>query len=220
VNLDKKYVDLLIPILHNSRQKSHSIRLQCPYCQSGNKISPGKCKGYLYEINGDWNFKCHKCSTGKSLGNFLKDHFSEHYLQYVIERDRAGLTGWGSNCPKLETTLKDKGFLSSPPQFGKDGDDSLSNSSDSSDRSGGGQKAPGCDKTPRITKLPPMCSPQQQAGQQAHLNHLIKQRQKRLDDLRENYYFYLLENLNREQQRPSDHTNPQSEIEPKQQNEH
>ena len=187
MNLDKKYVNLLIPILHNARQRSHSIRLQCPYCQSGNKIPPGKCKGYLYEINGDWNFKCHKCSTGKSLGNFLKDHFYEHYLQYVIERDRAGLTGWGSNCQKLETVLKRDGLLPAPPQFGKSGDDSVENSNDSSDRLGGGQKAPGRDKTPRITKLPPMRSPQQQAGQQAHLNHLIKQRQKRLDDLRENY---------------------------------
>ena len=182
-------MDLLISVLHNARKTSSSIRFQCPYCQFGNNISSGKCKGYLYEINGDWNFKCYKCSTGKSLSNFLKEHFPEHYLQYVIERDRAGLTGWGSNCPKLETALKNKGFLSSPPQFGKDGDDSMNNTSDSSDRSGGGQKAPGCDKAPRITKLPPMRSPQQQAGQQAHLNHLIKQRQKRLDDLRENYYF-------------------------------
>ena len=109
----------------------------------------------------------------------------------MIERDRAGLTGWGSNCPKLETALKHKGCLSSPPQFGKDRDDYMNDANDSSDRLRGGQKTPGCDKAPRITKLPPMRSPQQQAGQQAgqqaHLNHLIKQRQKRLDDLRENY---------------------------------
>lgn len=182
MTIDRDYVDLLLPLLINARESSGSIRFQCPYCQVGARIPSGKCKGYLYEINRDWNFKCHKCSTGKSLGNFLKEHFQEHYLQYVIERDRAGLTGWGSNCPKLETALKSKGCLSSPPQFGKDGDDSMDNTSHSSDRSGGGQKAPGCDKAPRITKLPPMRSPQQQAGQQAHLNHLIKQRQKRLND--------------------------------------
>ena len=187
MTIDRDYVDLLLPLLVNPRESSGSIRFQCPYCQGGARIPSGKRKGYLYEINNDWNFKCHKCSTGKSLGNFLKDHFSEHYLQYVIERDRAGLTGWGSNCPKLETALKHKGCLSSPPQFGKDRDDSMNDANDSSDRLRGGQKAPGCDKAPRITKLPPMRSPQQQAGQQAHLNHLFKQRQKRLDDLRENY---------------------------------
>jgi len=30
---------------------------------------------------------------------------------------------------------------------------------------------------PKVTKLPPMRSPQQQAGHQSRLNHLVKQRQ-------------------------------------------
>ena len=189
MTIDREHVHLLLPFLVNARKTSSSIRFQCPYCQFGNKISSGKCKGYLYEKNNDWNFKCHKCSTGKSLANFLSDHFPEHYLDYVTKRDRAGLTGWGSNCPKLETALKRKDYLPHPPQFGKDGGDSVENASDSSNRSGGGQEVPGSGKTPRITKLPPMRSPQHQAGHQAELNHLMKERQKRLDDLRENYYF-------------------------------
>lgn len=187
MTIDREYVYLLLPFLVNARKTSSSIRFQCPYCQFGNKISSGKCKGYLYEKNNDWNFKCHKCSTGKSLANFLSDHFPEHYLDYVTKRDRAGLTGWGSNCPKLETALKRKDCLPHPPQFGKDGGDSVENSSDSSDCSGGGQEVPVCGKAPQITKLPPMRSPQQQAGHQAQLNHLMKQKKKRLDDLRENY---------------------------------
>jgi len=32
---------------------------------------------------------------------------------------------------------------------------------------------------PMVTKLPPMRSPQQQAGHQSRLNHLVKQRQQR-----------------------------------------
>ena len=182
MTIDREYVDLLLPLLVKARQSSSSIRFQCPYCQSGGKIPSWKCKKHLYEINNNWNFKCHKCSTGKSLGNLLKDHFPEHHLQYVIERDRAGLTGWGSNCPKLETALKHKGCLSSPPQFGKDGDDSVENSNDSSDCSEGGKAVTGCEKAPRITKLPPMRSPHQQAGHQAQPNHLMKQRQKRLNN--------------------------------------
>lgn len=182
MTIDIEYVHLLLPFLVSARKTPSSIRFQCPYCQVGTKIPAGKCKGYLYEKNNDWNFKCHKCSTGKSLGNFLKDHFPEHYFVYVIKRDRAGLTGWGTNCPTLETALKRKGVLPKPPVFGSSRDGFVEDSNDSSDHSGGGQEMPGCGKAPRITKLPPMRSPQQQAGHQARLNHLIKQRNKRLED--------------------------------------
>ena len=42
-------------------------------------------------------YKCHNCGVGRSFGNFLKDHCSDIYDEYVMERYKSGLTGKGRN---------------------------------------------------------------------------------------------------------------------------
>lgn len=66
-------------------------------------------------------------------------------------------------------------------------DDSTSTTARESSDASKEDKIEGCGKPPKVQKLPPMTSPQQQSGCQAHINHLIKQKheraRRRRDDL-------------------------------------
>jgi len=185
-SIEEVVIDQIASDLRLFSRQQNAYKFLCPYCQTGSSDRKGKpyakgnAKGYLYQIGKTWNFKCHKsnCSThtqksgGKSFEKFLADHFPKQHLEYVRRRDELGLTGYQTNCPALETVLKGKGIL------GKKAPDSGSGNHKS------GNASPGSTKNnvhppvaPKITPLPPVRSPQQQAGYQSRLNYQVKQRQ-------------------------------------------
>jgi hypothetical protein len=183
MSLDLDYILFVSGWLVNFERHGTAYRMQCLYCQFQKKQTPSKSKGFFYQKNSDWQFKCHKCGTGKSLANFLKENFPEHYLNYVKDRDRAGITGRGTNCPTLETVLKDRGiFASVPPSFHKD-PESIQNAPERAPEAPGSRVCrPSRGDAPKITKLPPMRSPQQQAGHQAKINGEMNRRAMRRRD--------------------------------------
>jgi hypothetical protein len=160
----------------------NGFKFSCPYCQQGSKdhkgrpMTRGRVKGSLYQVAGrnDWKYRCFRCGEHKAFHNFLEDHFPRHFEAYVRQRDAQGTTGKGTNCPTLETVLKKQGMLpQTPPDFSWQG------TLPPVDR--GHQDPPVTPNTstaPKITKLPPMRSPQQQAGHQAKINQVMKQRTK------------------------------------------
>lgn len=164
-------------------------KFQCPYCQHGSKdhkgrpMSVGRVKGSLYQVSGRnaWNFRCLRCNKRVSFTKFLEDHFPRHFEAYVRQRDALGTTGKGTNCPKLETVLKQQGMLpQTTPDFSWQGtlppvQKRLE------DTPGVHQRPPVMSNSPlgpKITKLPPIRNPQQQAGCQAKINQAMKQRAK------------------------------------------
>jgi len=160
-------------------KKTVAYRFQCPYCQSSGKtktgkpLSPSGAKGYLYPYANAWNYKCHKCDTHQSFERFLKEQYPLLHVSYVHLRDQLGTTGFQTNCPSLETLLKQQGMLRPrPPVFVP---------SEHQQRPKRGATAaphmPSAPTGPKVTKLPSMHSPQQQAGHQSRLNHQVKQRQ-------------------------------------------
>jgi len=155
---------------------TNGYKFQCPYCQHGcvdNKGKPysvGKVKGSLFLKNNSLKFKCFLCGTHKEFYYFLVDHFAPLHLQYIRQRDSLGLTGYQTNCPALETVLKQHGVLSDhSPRF---------SSPPVRESQSMNQNHPVIADSPNYTRLPRL-SPQQQAGCQSSLNHLIKERQKR-----------------------------------------
>ena len=169
------------------RRQSNAYNFLCPYCQNGTKDKKGKPyapsdgKGYFYKKFRTWNFICHlsgchsrtQKTDGKTFEKFLADHFPKQHLEYVRRRDELGLTGYQTNCPTLGTVLKSKDILGNqPPQFGSH----PRKPKNSPQKKISTASSPNC---PRITTLPPIRSPQQQAGQQSHLNYLMKQREQR-----------------------------------------
>lgn len=170
-------------LLHFTKTKK-GWKFQCPYCQhglrdhKGRHYVPGRVKGYLIPKDNSIKFRCFLCNEHKEFASFLRDHFPKEFLEYVKQREALGLTGYQTNCPSLATVLKQHGMLPDhPPAFPREHKAEREHQHI--------PKAPisvtptDTASMPKVTKLPPMRSPQQQAGQQSRLNHLVKQREQR-----------------------------------------
>jgi len=180
-SIEEIFIDYIASSLPLFSQQQSAYRFQCPYCQISGKNSKGKsyapsdAKGYLYSYGNAWNYKCHKCGIHQSFEKFLEERFPILHFEYVRLRDQLGTTGFQTNCPSLETLLKKQGMFSFDPLvFGSPRQHQQPQHI---------PQAPVARLTPapspvapRVTKLPPMRSPQQQAGHQSRLNHLVKQR--------------------------------------------
>jgi hypothetical protein len=183
-SIEEIFIDYIASSLPLFSQQQSAYRFQCPYCQSSGKNSKGKsyapsdAKGYLYSYGNAWNYKCHKCGEHQSFVRFLEAQFPLLHFEYVRLRDQLGTTGFQTNCPSLETLLKKQGMLSFDPLvFG---------ASRQHQQPQHIPQAPVARQTPapaptspNVTKLPPMRSPQQQAGHQSRLNQRVKQHHQR-----------------------------------------
>jgi len=175
-SIEERFIDYLSPSLPLFQKKSVAYQFQCPYCQTSGKNSKGKpyapsdAKGYLYPYGNTWNYKCHKCGEHQSFVKFLEVQFPLLHFEYVRLRDQLGTTGFQTNCPALETVLKQHGVLSDHP--------SRFSSSPVKESQSINQVCSAIADSPNYARLPRL-SPQQQAGCQSSLNHLIKERQKR-----------------------------------------
>jgi len=182
--LEENLIDYISPSLPLYSEQSNAHRFLCPYCQSsgrdkkGKLYAPSEAKGFLYTVDNAWNFKCHKCSAGHSFEKFLEIFYPLLQFEYVRLRDQLGTTGFQTNCPSLETLLRKQGMLSFDPLVF--GSPRQHQQPQHLPQAPVARPTPAPAPTaPKVTKLPPMRSPQQQAGHQSHLNHLVKQRQQR-----------------------------------------
>lgn len=177
--IEETFIDHISTALPLFGRQTNAVRFQCPYCQSngrnskGNPLSPSGARGYLYSIGNAWNFKCHKCGEHQAFEKFLEVQFPLLHFEYVCLREQLGTTGFQSNCPSLETLLKKRGMLGNPNEY------RLEQFHQRVHRPVVPPAAPSTPHSPKVTKLPPMRSPQQQAGHQSRLNHQVKQRQQR-----------------------------------------
>jgi predicted RNA-binding Zn-ribbon protein involved in translation (DUF1610 family) len=175
-SIDEIFIECISAALPLFERKLNAHRFQCPYCQSSGKngrgktLAPSDAKGYLYPVGKAWNFKCHKCGEHQSFEKFLEAHFPLLHFEYVRLRDQLGTTGFQTNCPSLETLLKKRGMLGNPPEFRPERFHQQVQRP---------KTAPSAPLAPKITKLPPMRSPQQQAGHQTRFNHYEKQMRNR-----------------------------------------
>ena len=185
-SIEEIFIDYIASSLPLFSQQQSAYRFQCPHCQStgcndkGKQIAPSEARGYFYRKNNAWNFECkrlNKCGIHQSFEKFLEEQFPILHFEYVRLRDQLGTTGFQTNCPSLETLLKKRGMLSvQPPEFRPE---KFYQSLKRPAASPAPCSAVAAPTAPKVTKLPPMRSPQQQAGQQSRLNHLVKQREQR-----------------------------------------
>jgi len=188
-SLEEKYLNHISGLLPFFSKQLNAYRLQCPYCQLGNKdhkgrpITASRCKGFFYSNGNALNYKCHRCGVGKQFHTFLEDHFPTTFLEYVAAREGLGLTGKGTNAPSLaNATARVAGRVTGPSAEADEemeserqetvgrGDGDAAESNQNPQVSAGPQ--------PLITKLPRL-TPQQQAGCSARLAHKVKQHQQR-----------------------------------------
>lgn len=188
-SIEEVVIDQITSGLRLFSRQQNAYKFLCPYCQTGSSDRKGKpyakgdAKGHFYQKSNAWNFKCHKsdCPThtqksgGKSFEKFLADHFPKQHLEYVRRRDELGLTGYQTNCPALKTVLKGQGILGKKaPEFGA----TKPRRKNAPPRSTSGTDSHPT-AAPKITRLASVKSPQQQAGYQSPLNHLMKEYEQR-----------------------------------------
>ena len=100
--IDHKYVGLLSPQLDRFARKSEKLyNFRCPYCGDSQR-NKWKARGYIYDVKGKLNFKCHNCGHGTSMGGLLEHIDSYLHQQYKVEKFKEGHS---NTVPKTTNTL-------------------------------------------------------------------------------------------------------------------
>jgi predicted RNA-binding Zn-ribbon protein involved in translation (DUF1610 family) len=84
--VDLKFIHLLSGRLLKWKEVgANAWAFRCPVCGDSKK-SQTKTRGYIYEKDGHFSFKCHNCGDTKSLGQFLDFVDPGLYQEYQMER--------------------------------------------------------------------------------------------------------------------------------------
>ena len=92
LHIDTKYICLVGPSLRNFKKKKASLyNCSCPVCGDSEK-KKSKARGFFYQKGQSMFYKCHNCSTGMSVGTFLKQLFPSFHSEYLLEKYKSGAT--------------------------------------------------------------------------------------------------------------------------------
>jgi len=88
VYIDKKFVEFVSSSLDKfSWKKDNLANCRCPLCGDSQK-NKNKCRGFFYEREGSYYYKCHNCAASLSLYSFLEQHAPALKTEYQLERYR------------------------------------------------------------------------------------------------------------------------------------
>lgn len=89
--VDLKYISLISPHLRNFKQKNRTLfNFSCPVCGDSERKT-NKARGFFYQHGNSMIYKCHNCSAGMGVANFLKSCFPTYYNEYIFERYKSGV---------------------------------------------------------------------------------------------------------------------------------
>ena len=90
LHIDLKYIALVGPNLRNFKKKKNTLyNCSCPVCGDSDK-KRSKARGFFYQKGQGMFYKCHNCSAGMGIGNFLKQLFPSYYSEFLLERYKSG----------------------------------------------------------------------------------------------------------------------------------
>jgi len=90
LHIDLKYIAIVGPALRNFKKKKLSLyNCSCPLCGDSEKKRT-KARGFFYQKGQSMYYKCHNCSAGMGVGNFLKQLFPTHYSQFLLDKYKNG----------------------------------------------------------------------------------------------------------------------------------
>jgi len=109
--VDKKYINLVSPMLEMFKWKSDTLaNCRCPICGDSQK-NKTKARGYFFSKNNDMFYRCHNCGASTNIFRFLETVSPALCKQYSLERWRNGENGHSNyEKPKIkmETPKFDK----------------------------------------------------------------------------------------------------------------
>ena len=84
--IDKKYINLISPLLPKFKWKKENLaNCRCVICGDSTS-SKGKARGYFFVKNNNLFYKCHNCSVGYNVYNFLQIVSPSLCKEYLKER--------------------------------------------------------------------------------------------------------------------------------------
>lgn len=106
--IDTKYIGLMSNQFDRFQKKTENLyNLRCPECGDSKK-NRFKARGYFFERENSWFFKCHNCSYSVSLASFMRKHSPNLYKEYSLETLSGGETASESTLDQLYETSKEE----------------------------------------------------------------------------------------------------------------
>jgi len=88
--IDTKYINLLSGQLEHFKRKNDNLwNFRCPYCGDSQKDKT-KARGYVFQKEGSYIYKCHNCGQGANLSNLVKYVNPQLHKEYVLEKFKGG----------------------------------------------------------------------------------------------------------------------------------
>lgn len=165
-SIDKRYREEYLKRLSadDSNKKASVWSFPCPYCSYRETKEWKRNKKTACLIwnptQNSWKFACQRCGRRTNFFHALHDLDPVLGARYQREREQAGTTGWGHDCPSMPVQGHLPQTNQSMPERAMEGQEDLKEQ----------PSASGPIQLPRFR-------PQQQAGQQSRLNHQVKQYQ-------------------------------------------
>lgn len=83
--IDAKYLNLISAQLGQFKRKNDNLwNFRCPYCGDSQRDKT-KARGYVFQREGKYIFKCHNCGNGASLSNLIKHVNPQLHREYILE---------------------------------------------------------------------------------------------------------------------------------------
>jgi len=106
--IDKKYINLVSPKLERFAWKKDDLaNCRCPICGDSSK-NRSKARGYFFQKQGEFFFKCHNCNVGLNLYNFLDKVSPNLTKEYSLEKWKDGKPSKIKREPKQTMLFKKK----------------------------------------------------------------------------------------------------------------
>jgi len=97
--IDKKYINLCSSKLERFAWKKQNLaNCRCPICGDSRK-NKSKARGFFYEKQNNFFYRCFNCGFGANIYNFLKEVYPSLCKEYALEQFKSGKT---NNVEKTE----------------------------------------------------------------------------------------------------------------------
>jgi len=116
IYIDKKYINMMSMNLDRfSWKKDNLANCRCPMCGDSTK-NKTKARGYFFQKENNFFYKCHNCGFGSNIYNFLKEISPSLCKEYSFEKFKDTNTSLNITEEKEKNLFK---FKNSKPIFKK-----------------------------------------------------------------------------------------------------
>lgn len=111
--IDRKFINMISATLDRFVWKKDNLaNCRCPICGDSQK-NKTKARGFFYQKNNDYLYKCHNCGIGCNINTFLKRVSPSLVKEYNLEKFKSGSSVKVKRKPESMLSFKKPEFNSS-----------------------------------------------------------------------------------------------------------